>query len=421
MADWRDRLAESVQLTSPDGNIFTALWQRNTYSASKKLGIFEYPKVDGSVVQDLNLNGTRYPLTLFFEGPNHDIEARNFFKALAEIGVWEVIHPVHGRLILQPITFTPTDDPTGNGNITQVQTEWIEPSTDAITQTVPQLAGAITAQSLNVDESASDQFVNNIQTATAAEGIATEAATEAVVITVRSTLGPIFEGVAEITAQMEAIQRGIQATLDDAILSPIALAGQIQALIQLPLLAIRDIGARLAAYGNLITDLANLTPEAPNTEGENTVSVQELAYTAAITAIAGIAASGTLDTRPEAIEAAEDIFALFKQVTDELDLTQELFGENPIDAQYFSQSQSFTDLSLLVAQAIAFFLTASYDLKVEKRFTLDIPKAPIMITIEEYGELGENDSNFDLFLASNKLKGNDIRILPAGREVVVYV
>jgi hypothetical protein len=324
-------------------------------------------------------------------------------------------------LILQPITFTPTDDPTGNGNITQVQTEWIEPSSDAVLQSVPQLAGAITAQSLDVNESASDQFVNNIQTATAAEGIATEAATEAVVISVRSALGPIFEGVAEITAQMDAIQRGIQATLDDVILSPIALAGQIQALIELPLLAIRDIGARLAAYGNLIGDLGNLSPEAPNTEGENTVSVQELAYTAAITAVAGIAASGTLDTRPEAIEAAEDIFALFKQVTDELDLTQELFGENPIDAQYFSQSQSFTDLSLLVAQAIAFFLTASYDLKVEKRFTLDIPKAPIMITINEYGSLGENDSNFDLFLASNKLKGNQIRILPAGFEVVVYV
>ncbi len=421
MADWRDRLAESVQLTSPDGNVFTALWQRNTYSASKKLGIFEYPKVDGSVVQDLNLNGTRYPLTIFFEGANHDIEARNFFIALKEIGVWEVIHPIHGLLILQPITFTPTDDPTGNGNITQVQTEWIEPSTDAVLQSVPQLAAVIASQSLNVNESASDQLTANIQTATAAEGIATEAATEAVVISVRSALGPIFEGVAEITTQIEAIERGIQATLDDAILSPIALAGQIQALIQLPLLAISDIGARLDAYRNLITGLGNLSPEAPNTEGRNAVAIQELAFSAAITAVAGVASTGILDTRAEAIEAADDIFELFRQVVDELDTTQEIFGENTIDSQYFSLSQAFTDLSLLVAQAIQFFLVASYDLKVEKRFTLSVPSAPIMITIEEYGELGENDSNYELFLASNMLKGNDIRILPAGREVVVYV
>lgn len=421
MADWRDRLAESVQLTSPDGNIFTALWQRNTYSASKKLGIFEYPKVDGSVVQDLNLNGTRYPLTIFFEGANHDIKARNFFVALKEIGVWEIIHPIHGLLILQPITFTPTDDPTGNGNITQVQTEWIEPSTDAVLQSTPQLAAVIASQSLDVNESASDQLSANIQTATAAEGIATEAATEAVVISVRSALGPIFEGVAEITTQIEAIERGIQATLDDVILSPIALAGQIQALIQLPLLAISDIGARLDAYRNLIVGLTNLSPEAPNTEGRNAVAIQELAFSAAITAVAGVASTGILDTRAEAIEAADDIFELFRQVVDELDTTQEIFGENTIDSQYFSLSQAFTDLSLLVAQAIQFFLVASYDLKVEKRFTLDVPQAPIMITIDEYGELGENDSNYELFLASNKLKGNDIRILPAGREVVVYV
>lgn len=421
MADWRDRLAETVQLTSPEGNVFNPLWQRNTYSASKKLGIFEYPKVDGSVVQDLGINGARYPLTLFFEGPNHDIEARNFFTALRESGVWEVIHPIHGLLNLQPITFTPSDDPTDNGNITQVTTEWIEPSTDAVLQSTPQLAAVINSQSLDVNESASDQLTENIQTATAAEGIATETATEAVVVSVRETLGPIFEGVADITTQMEAIQRGIQATLDDAILSPIALAGQIQALIQLPVLAISDIGARLAAYGNLITGLAGLSPEAPDTEGENVVLIQELSFTAAITAVCQVAASGTLDTRPEAIEAADDIFELFRQIVDELDTTQELFGDNTIDNQYFSLSQSFVDTSLLVAQAIKYFLVASYDLKIEKRFILDIPQAPIMITIDEYSGLGDADSNYELFLASNKLKGNDIRILPAGREVVVYV
>ena len=44
-----------------------------------------------------------------------------------------------------------------------------------------------------------------------------------------------------------------------------------------------------------------------------------------------------------------------------------------------------------------------------------------MITIDEYGELGDNDINYDLFISSNNLKGNDILLLEAGREVVVYV
>jgi len=421
MADWRDRLAEKIKLTSPDGNIFTPLWRKDSYSATKKLGIFEYPKVDGSVVQDLGINGTRYPLTIYFEGPNHDIEARNFFIALKERGTWEVIHPIHGKLILQPITFSPQDDPTESGNITQITTEWIEPSTDAVLQSTPQLAGVITSQSLIVNESASDQFVTNVKTDSSSEKIATETAVKGTVLSVRTALKPLYEGSAELTTQIEAIQRGIQSTLDDVILSPITLAGQIQALIQLPILSIRSIKAKLDAYKNLITGLADLAPSTADNEGKNTVSVQELAYTAAVTAAAQIATTGTLDTRPEAIEAAEDIFSLFKQITDDLDATQSLFLGNAIDSQFFSLSQSFSDVSLIVAHSIKYFLVASYDLKIEKRFVTKIPRAPIEITITEYGSLGLNDSNFDLFISSNKLKGNDIRIIPAGHEVVVYV
>jgi len=421
MADHRDRLRDTCQLTSPDGNIFNPLWRSNTYSANKKLGIFEYPKVDGSVLQDLGINGTRYPLTLFFEGADNDLEARRFFKSLAERGTWEIIHPVHGQLFLQPVSFSPNDDPTESGNITQVTTEWIEPADPAVLKSTPQLSAIINTQALDTNEASSNQFDDNLQVDTAAEGIATETATNNVIIAVNEKLSNLFEDVAEISAQMAAIQRGIQSTLDETILKPIALAGQIQALIQLPALIIRDVRTKLTSYSNLIDAIIGISPETTDTKARNTVAVQEIALTAAITAVAQTIAAGILDTRAEAIKMADDIFALFEFIIDTLDAVQELFEDNDIDAQYFSQSQSFSDVSLLVAQAIAYLLLASYDLKIEKRFTLIKPRAPIEITITEYGELGDNDSNFTLFVNSNKLKGNDIRILPAGREVMVYV
>ncbi len=56
-----------------------------------------------------------------------------------------------------------------------------------------------------------------------------------------------------------------------------------------------------------------------------------------------------------------------------------------------------------------------------KRFTLSRPRAPIEITISEYGELGPEDSYLDLFIASNHLRSDEVILLPAGREVVVYV
>ena len=64
---------------------------------------------------------------------------------------------------------------------------------------------------------------------------------------------------------------------------------------------------------------------------------------------------------------------------------------------------------------------ALYNLKAEKRFTLKKARSPLEIAVTEYGELGENDFYYNLFLDSNELTGHEIRLLPAGKEVVVYV
>jgi hypothetical protein len=40
--------------------------------------------------------------------------------------------------------------------------------------------------------------------------------------------------------------------------------------------------------------------------------------------------------------------------------------------------------------------------------------------VTEYGSLGDADANYDLFVRSNNLSGNDILLIPAGREVVIY-
>ena len=47
-------------------------------------------------------------------------------------------------------------------------------------------------------------------------------------------------------------------------------------------------------------------------------------------------------------------------------------------------------------------------------------RAPIAIAIDYYGPKGWDDSFLDLFIASNGLYGDQINLLPAGFEVVIY-
>ena len=418
---WRDRLRQVIALTSPEGNVFEALWQGNSRSMNKKLGLFEFPKVKGTKVQDLDIGSTSYPLTIFFAGEDNDQESDKFFKACRERGVWNIVHPVRGALDLQLISVTENIQPVESGNVTQFDTEWIEPLKDSADSSLFQQRSTIDSQVDEVNSTALDQINNNVWQQTAAQVAAFEATVNAVVKAVEKFLAPVYELQSEINSQILSIKRGINSLLSAPVLDVVSIAGQIQALVQLPALAIADINSRVEVYENFINAALDLSPDTAETKDRNIVAVQELALTSGLASISFVSSTGELASRLQAIELINANTELFKNITDTLDESQELFKDEIIDDQYFSQSESYSDVVLMVSQTIAYLLRSAFDLSIEKRFILEKMRAPIEITISEYGDLGEDDLNFDLFVDSNGLKGNEILILPEGREVLVYV
>lgn len=420
---WKDRIGSEISLTSPDGNEFIASWQGDDILMTKKIAVYEYPKVKGTGVQDLEYAGVRYPLTIMFEGVDNDLQTQRFLDACKQKGRWAVIHPVLGRLTLQLVTFRAKLDPVESGNITKIVTEWIEPiDIDKIgSLTTPQIASQIKTQSNQTNAVASAQFKAGVVQDKASEARAVESATNSIVIFVQNNLSPLYESVSELNSQIVLIVADIQNTITQVTIDTAALAGQIQNLIQLPGLATTDIAQRLTLYSSLIVDIFGLAPTDTRPEDKNIVLCQELAASAVIVSLAQSASSGLLKTRNQAIDSSETVSGLFVDITDGLDLIQEAFINHDIDLQYFSQSSSFADAWLIINQAISYLLVASFDLLIEKIVELQRPQAPITITIEQYGSMGANDSNYDLFLESNALEGNERILLNAGRQVVVYV
>jgi hypothetical protein len=425
---WKDRVKETIQFISPEGNTFIALWRGNARSKEKKLGLFDYPKVRGTVVQDLDITSTRYPLTFFFEGENHDVEAERFFTACDERGPWKINHPVKGILSLYLLNVAELVDPIESGNITEFTTEWVESIDPTIVQSVRKLIPKVKNGIFDLNSLSVDQFNERLYLNLASELSAIEVAIGKIVTAYNQTIGAVFSKFSEINSAINAIQRGITDTFQAVIFKPLQLAGQIQELVQLPSLVLTDFQAKFAAYNEFSQQIFGLSPTGTDKEAINTALSLELTLSAAIGALAqiGITAIGDADdpiyiqTRPQAFEFADDLSQIFIDITDNLDLAQENVKDNPVDVQYFSQLLSFPAAFRTMLDAIDYISKQAFNLSIEKRFILEKPRAPIEITITEYGELGENDNNFDLFIQSNKLKKNDILVLPAGREVVIY-
>ncbi|MHA1287298.1 MAG: DNA circularization N-terminal domain-containing protein [Candidatus Thorarchaeota archaeon] len=159
---WQDRLANTIELISPSGKAFSAKWRGNPRTREKRLGIFEYPKVAGNVVQDLGSNSLRQTLNIYFDGRDHDLESDRFFEATKEIGLWDITHPVHGFYGLQLVSVRENDEPITSGNVTEFVTEWIEPIDEVSLETARELAGIVDGLGNDTNSSSSEQFEDGV-------------------------------------------------------------------------------------------------------------------------------------------------------------------------------------------------------------------------------------------------------------------
>ena len=412
---WQDRLRGSLDLVSPDGKTFSAKWSGDSRSIAKKLGIFTYPKVDGVIAQDLGLEGTRYPLRLFFDGQDNDLESSRFFEAFNARGTWVVHHPTKGVLSLQPVNITENIEPTESGSITVFETEWLQTIAPGAVISTAQLAAFIRSQAQTVEDAALSQLTTIADQRSVEQVNALKSATETTLSVYDKTIAPLLEASGDLAAQEASIRRGISDTLSASPLDLTVLGGQIQAVMRLPAQISGDTLQVLTPFADFIDQISILPDEVADQNYINTLAIREIFLTSANSSMALASTSSVFVTRSQTLEAADLVSFEFQTMTDALDGAQEQFETLRLDQQYFSQSLSFVESAQITAGAVRYLLEASFDLAIEKRFTLDRERAPIEITITEYGTLGDEDSNFDLFIASNQLKDSDILLLPAGR------
>lgn len=415
---WRSRLSPTIELQAPDGTLFSAKWVGDPRSGEKRLGIFSGPNWRGNIVQDLGVEADRYTFTIYFEGKDHDIYAGAFHEACKQSGAWIVTHPVHGVVELYLVRWTDHDEPVESGNVTQFDTEWIEPLDPTTLETARQMAGIVDQLMVDYAAISCGWFEETVYDDTYGEEQAVNQTADRIATMADGQLTDLANGSADVRSSYDAAVSGLGSATSSDTFDPGGVASNLRGVIQFPAIGSTDLDDRLAAYSDLMDDVIEILPSGlPSTRAANKLATCESALDSILGAVCRVATTGKLQTRAQAISAAQSIAEMFTRATNALDDSAALFNDRRIDRQYFSQSATYQAAAACLSKTVEYLLTAAFDLAVEKRFKLDRPKAPIQIVIEEYGD----DARLDEFIESNGLKSTDILWLDAGREVVVYV
>jgi len=435
---WEFDLRDEVELISPNNNFHYAKWRENDRSFEKKLGIFSPPNFKGEIVQDMGVKATLWPLTLYFtgkDGPypsfgnNHHKDAEKFYKSCREeVGQWEITHPVRGALVLQLVSYTEKMNPVENGSFTIVETSWIEP---ANVERIVSLDSTLLSMLL----SAASFILDAIDTfkQIRADAYASLASVAGTLNKIANLADNILKQISATDALAQESYNTLRAAFNNAIDNfgiddpdPTAAAEALAEMVATPVEASEDFGTSFSFYNDSINSFAGLAPTGVTEQDYNTVLSQEFGINTALAAIVKLISVSTFSSRADIVSAMDNLTNLFTSTVAILDGVQENFSDNELSKQYFSLSKSYTSLVEMFSLAMQYLISQFYNLKVEKRFTLKNRMAVLDLVIQEHGDVGNTDitpfgENYDIFISSNHLSGNDIIILPAGREVVIYV
>ena len=412
---WLDRIREAAY-TSPSSVRLTFDYEDVRKSVDKKTTAFEFPDADGTYVQDLGHTGRRYPLRVFFWGDNYDTEADTFEAALLERGTGKLEHPIYGVVDVVPFgTITRRDDLKTAANQTIIEvTFWetiglIYPAS----QTDPS-SEVLTA----VDEynnAAAEEFAEITDLDSAVEQSSFKNTYQALLDSVKSNLQSIADTQDDVLKQFNAITDSINSSIDILVSEPLTLAFQNSIMIQAPARALTSIEARLDGYINLanliITGDDNVAVPGNDSTNSNDFHTNDLYASTYITGSIISVVNNQFTTKTEALEAAEIILNQFADLIVWRDANFQSLSE--IDT-----GKSYQQLLEAVAIAAGFLVEISFSLKQERRIVLDRNRTFIDLVAELYGE---TDDQYDFFINSNNLSGDEIKELPRGREIVFYV
>ncbi|MCG8480456.1 MAG: DNA circularization N-terminal domain-containing protein [Spirochaetales bacterium] len=434
----RDRL-RTFRYTTASGATFVLQFDELTRSGGRNTVVSEYVGENSGGVQDLGEEIRRYPITCYISGPDYDEEADRFAAALDEAGPGVLDHPRWGILDVLPVSWRQSEHFLNGAGRAVFSVEFVGADAAKFEYLVSRIAAdeVIAAGAATLAESMADSL--------AAAEIVDPSALTALRESVSGGLQAAREELSAITGLTEEVRGNIESAvvamnrdIEELIRSPIALAQSFLNLYRIPATTVTNVREKIAGYRAVFSQLADTLTSATagtaaivrrNTATEverrrmnadeiasaETVGLLSVAQIYALQAalseasVAGL--SGGTDggrpirTRAEAVAAVDEV----RSLGNEMNALAEGMGVPTFDVS--------RDGAAVLATAVGALVDGALALPTERTVLLEGDTTPIHLAVELFGSLDRLDECIEY----NELAGDELLLVPRGREVRYYV
>lgn len=398
-----------MKYTSPSGLVFTLLYDDVERSGSKKLSIHDLPQQDKAIVQDLGNSPTAFQITCYLTGNESDNIGDSFFNSLYESGPGLLQHPRWGDIEVIPITYSQSESMVNSLKRVNFSIQFFPTSIKDFEVTSLKITESLPEVIVKNNELAiitfTKNFINSIDKTSSNVLLSIKKYCSNFAEEFAKKARPFLAADPELAAQFEKGLVDFNGDLNSIFTNPESFINNYHNFLRIPFAMPVSVYNRAVFYYNSVL---------------NAIDTIEATYNGFIAFIGtllnlslGISESTSTEdpeNRPEAISTesvVDEIQTLFNNYVS--------IASNDYDYVFPFESLDNTNKSLLSAKKI---LTDNlFNLESEKRITLNTAKSPYILCWENYKDINK----IDKFISDNKLKGNEILMVPSGREVVFYV
>jgi len=389
--------------TCPSGITFDFQFDELGREGGKKSAVHELPQQDAAIVQDLGGTAVKFPLKIYFSGPDYDTVADSFFACLAEKGPGLLSHPRWGDVSVLATTYSQSEQfVDGLGEAIFDVSFVYAPGTAAVASSAA-TAPAVASSSQAARVRAQAAMAKDFGSPKLRDLMETKDQIRKTLRETKRTMLKLTGSVKEISQRINAEIIAIDSDLDALLAFPQDFADALGSVISAAASAPFKIADSLAAY----SDLASSIGTVPATAAQAAVAIltQALISSSATEA----STSGGFASRAEAIAAHDSLVAL-------ADFARAQIENAEASGGITADPEAMEAQAAAAAAAAAYLLETSFSLRVERRKIIDGAASPVELAFRFYRDIGRTDE----LCAQNEFSGDFLLIVPAGTEVRYY-
>lgn len=386
---------------------------------------------DGANILPFGANAEQFPVSCVFFGENHDIEAGEFYKLLKEDGVGLLQLPYGDEKLVTVDKVSKKYNIVKGRNITTIKVIFIEETQILSEGDRLYIKTRLNDLASTASESIAEFFSDKLDINTAGDKNSILSSFNNGITKINSTLKPLVANTKKVVTEFTAVYSNIESNIDEVVSQPLLLAQQVMRLKEIPARIIGKFSETKNAYETLFTaslpDFFTIGGMLTR-EKKNDVVNAMLFSGASIIGMADALVNVDYTTKSEAIGAIDVILDNYKTFVDYFDTAQNEFEAVCVLNKQFIQDESVTaDINKYIESVVGTLIEISQDLKREFEFELDKDTTILNIATEYYPEeikKNEQEGSQDILeyiISNNKLKNDEILLLPKGKIIKVYI